>query len=122
MEEVEEASKTSVGKACGLVLLGALLLAVGADILVGGSVELASRMGISDALIGLTIVAIGTSLPELAASIAAATELTRRRRRGPDLGDAPTIRHSRPPRGPVEAIRSWPPRSSPRTGTPWRAR
>ena len=72
MEEVEEASETSVGKACWLVLLGALLLGLGADFLVGSSVEMASRMGISDSLIGLTIVAIGTSLPELAASVAAA--------------------------------------------------
>lgn len=54
------------------VLLGGGLLAVGADILVGTSVELAGRMGISDVLIGLTIVAIGTSLPELAASVSAA--------------------------------------------------
>ncbi|MGB0744576.1 MAG: calcium/sodium antiporter [Opitutales bacterium] len=72
LEEVEEASKTAPPKACALVLVGALLLGFGADILVGGSVELASRMGISDVLIGLTIVAIGTSLPELAASVAAA--------------------------------------------------
>jgi len=72
MEEVEEASRISVGKACWLVLIGAVLLALGADTLVGSSVELASRIGISDALIGLTIVAIGTSLPELAASVAAA--------------------------------------------------
>lgn len=54
------------------VVLGGILLAAGADLLVGASVELAARMGISDVLIGLTIVAIGTSLPELAASIAAA--------------------------------------------------
>lgn len=72
LEEVEEAAQTAMGKACWLVLLGGLLLAFGADVLVGSSVEMASRMGISDALIGLTIVAIGTSLPELAASVAAA--------------------------------------------------
>ncbi|PXA03946.1 calcium/sodium antiporter [Coraliomargarita sinensis] len=72
LEEVEEASHISVAKASWLVFLGAALLALGADTLVGSSVELASRMGISDALIGLTIVAIGTSLPELAASVAAA--------------------------------------------------
>ncbi len=54
------------------VLLGGLLLAVGADTLVGTSVELAGRIGVSDVLIGLTVVAIGTSLPELAASISAA--------------------------------------------------
>lgn len=72
MEEVEAASRLSMGQAAGLVLLGAVLLAVGADLLVGSSVEIAGRFGVSDALIGLTIVAIGTSLPELAASVAAA--------------------------------------------------
>lgn len=55
-----------------LVLAGAALLALGANVLVGASVELAGRMGVSETLIGLTIVAIGTSLPELAASVAAA--------------------------------------------------
>jgi cation:H+ antiporter len=54
-----------------LIVLGAGALAVGADFLVGSSVEIATRMGVSDLFIGLTIVAIGTSLPELAASIAA---------------------------------------------------
>ncbi|HKK17946.1 MAG TPA: calcium/sodium antiporter [Opitutales bacterium] len=72
MDEVKDAADKSVGMACWLILIGALLLALGADTLVGSSVELASRMGVSDALIGLTIVALGTSLPELAASVAAA--------------------------------------------------
>jgi len=51
--------------ACGL-------LAVGADILVDGATKLAQDIGVSDKVIGLTIVALGTSLPELAASVAAA--------------------------------------------------
>jgi cation:H+ antiporter len=72
LEEVEEASGKSTGLAALLVLLGAGLLAGGADLLVGSSVEIAGRMGVSETLIGLTIVAIGTSLPELAASVAAA--------------------------------------------------
>lgn len=72
MGEVQAAARISNLQAVGLVLLGAVLLALGADVLVGSSVELATRLGISDALIGLTIVAVGTSLPELAASIAAA--------------------------------------------------
>ena len=71
-EKIEEASGKSNGMACLLVLAGGGLLAAGADILVGSSVEIAGRMGVSETLIGLTIVAIGTSLPELAASIAAA--------------------------------------------------
>ncbi|MFP4261496.1 MAG: calcium/sodium antiporter [Opitutales bacterium] len=72
LEEVEKASRLSSRKAAGILFVGTLALALGADLLVGGSVELASRFGVSDALIGLTIVAIGTSLPELAASVAAA--------------------------------------------------
>jgi len=54
-----------------LMITGAVLLAIGADTLVGASVEIAMRMGVSELLVGLTMVAIGTSLPELAASIAA---------------------------------------------------
>lgn len=71
-EELESASGKSNAAAWGLVLLGGALLGIGADILVGSSVEIATRWGVSDTLIGLTIVAIGTSLPELAASLAAA--------------------------------------------------
>ncbi len=72
VEEVEEISGRSTLAGLGLVVLGGVLLALGADVLVGTSVELAGRMGVSDTLIGLTIVALGTSLPELAASVAAA--------------------------------------------------
>ncbi len=64
-------SKVSTPKAILLVVLGGGLLALGADFLVQSSVEIASRMGASDLFVGLTIVAIGTSLPELAASVAA---------------------------------------------------
>jgi len=54
------------------IIGGAVLLHFGAEFLVKSSIEIAYRLGISETLIGLTIVAIGTSLPELAASIAAA--------------------------------------------------
>ncbi|MEM8549388.1 MAG: calcium/sodium antiporter [Verrucomicrobiota bacterium] len=56
----------------GLIILAGAALWAGAELLVNSSVVLARRMEISDELIGLTIVAIGTSLPELAASVAAA--------------------------------------------------
>lgn len=49
--------------------LGAILL--GADLLVKGAIDLADRLGVSEAVIGLTMVAIGTSLPELATTIIA---------------------------------------------------
>ena len=71
-EELESAETRSSIAAAGLVLLGGVCLALGADVLVGSCVEIASRWGVSDTLIGLTIVAIGTSLPELAASLSAA--------------------------------------------------
>lgn len=69
--EVQSAPK-SLTKCIMLVVAGSIGLALGAELLVGASVEIAIRLNVSEALIGLTIVAIGTSLPELAASIAAA--------------------------------------------------
>lgn len=56
----------------GLALLGLALLIAGGHLLVEGAVGLARRFGMSERLIGLTIVAIGTSLPELATSLIAA--------------------------------------------------
>lgn len=55
-----------------LVLLSCFMLAFGADLLVDGATSLASALGVNDKIIGLTVVAFGTSLPELAASVAAA--------------------------------------------------
>jgi len=54
-----------------LLVVGLIILAKAADILVSGAVNLANRLGISPLVIGLTIVAMGTSAPEVAASIAA---------------------------------------------------
>lgn len=59
-------------KAVLMVLAGLALLIGGGDRFVAGASGLASRMGVSDAVIGLTVAAAGTSLPELAASVAAA--------------------------------------------------
>lgn len=56
----------------GLIALGMVLLAVGADWLVDGSVTIARLLDVSELVIGLTIVAIGTSLPELVTSAVAA--------------------------------------------------
>jgi cation:H+ antiporter len=61
-----EPTKTAVIK----LLIGLVLLVSGADLLVRGAVFIAEHFGVSDLVIGLTVVAIGTSLPELAASIA----------------------------------------------------
>jgi cation:H+ antiporter len=54
------------------VVVGVLLLVLGGSALVSGAVELARIAGISERVIGLTVVAIGTSMPELAASVVAA--------------------------------------------------
>ena len=64
--------KKSLGKSVLWLVLGLLLLVASSRALVWGAVEIARALGVSDLLIGLTIVAIGTSLPELASSIAAA--------------------------------------------------
>ena len=56
----------------GLIAVGLLALVFGSDFLVQASVSFAKAMGVSDLVIGLTIVAAGTSMPEVATSIAAA--------------------------------------------------
>ena len=55
-----------------LFLGGLVLLLIGSEMVVKGAVSLAKYFGITDVFIGLTIVAVGTSLPELAASLASA--------------------------------------------------
>lgn len=54
------------------LVVGLLLLIVSSRFLVWGAVEIAHALGVSDLIIGLTIVAVGTSLPELASSVIAA--------------------------------------------------
>ena len=78
-EEVESShgprdSTTSVVslKDIGQVALGATFLVLGGYCIVTGAVEVASTLGVSEVIIGLTVVAIGTSLPELATSLVAA--------------------------------------------------
>ncbi len=66
--------KVGYGKIVIWLLIGAVALYFGSDFLVKGATEIASSLGISEAVIGLSIVAIGTSVPELAASIIAAVK------------------------------------------------
>lgn len=54
------------------VVIGLAALALGADLAVRGAVVIGGRIGLSDAVIGLTIIAVGTSLPELATCVVAA--------------------------------------------------
>ena len=70
-EELEE-KPLSLGKAVLYTAFGISGIALGAYVLLEGSVQLAREFGVSDVVIGLTIIAIGTSLPELAASVMAA--------------------------------------------------
>ncbi len=60
------------GKAFWLFLFGLIVLLISSRMLVWGAVGIAHAFGVSDLIIGLTIVALGTSLPELAASISGA--------------------------------------------------
>ena len=72
LEEIEECKSLSSRKAYTLLLVGIVLLLASSKLLVWGAVGVATELGVSKLIIGLTIVAIGTSLPELAASIASA--------------------------------------------------
>jgi len=57
-----------------LIVAGLVMLGAGAEFLVRGAVEFAERVGISEAVVGMTVVAVGTSLPEPVASIVAAAK------------------------------------------------
>ncbi len=74
--EVEQLSRrrrlTGAAFDVGMVALGLALLALGARGLIAGAVSIAQQAGVSERVIGLTIVAAGTSLPELATSTVAA--------------------------------------------------
>ena len=67
-EDVPNDVSTQIGSI--LVVIGMILLPVSSDTLVESAVDIAKYFGLSDLVIGLTIIAIGTSLPELAACIA----------------------------------------------------
>jgi cation:H+ antiporter len=64
----------TIRRALCLILGGLVGLIVGGELIVKSAVDLATRMGVSEAIIGLTIVALGTSLPELATSVIAAAK------------------------------------------------
>jgi len=70
----------------GLILGGLVLLVLGAQWIVTGAVDLAQRLGVSELVIGLTIVAGGTSLPELATSVLAGLQGRREMAVGNVLG------------------------------------
>jgi cation:H+ antiporter len=69
-QESEVPDGVSIPKAAMWVVIGLIILPVSADLLVDNAVIIAQYFGMSDLVIGLTIIAVGTSLPELAASLA----------------------------------------------------
>lgn len=71
-EQELAAHAMTLGKAVFWLVMGLILLVISSRILVWGAVTIAQAWGVSDLIIGLTIVALGTSLPELAASVMAA--------------------------------------------------
>ena len=70
--EIEELATLSKQKGLAFTVMGLALLLVSAEFLVYAAINIAVLLGISELIIGLTVVAIGTSLPELAATIGAA--------------------------------------------------
>jgi cation:H+ antiporter len=68
-ECLPEDDGASVGKSLIIALIGLAILIGSSKLLVWGAVGIATALGVSELVIGLTIVAIGTSLPELAASV-----------------------------------------------------
>ena len=75
MEIPEDPSKNLL-RDIGFLILGLIALAFGSNFLVSGAIDLARIWGLSEALIGLTIVSIGTGTPELATALMAAYRKT----------------------------------------------
>ena len=67
--ELNKTADKSITKLTATLVISLLFMLLGAECLVRGAVEIAKEFNVSDLIIGLTIVAIGTSLPETAASI-----------------------------------------------------
>lgn len=68
-DEEQEAPESSIGKEIGLLVIGAIAIAIGARLLVDNGTLIAQALGVPDSVIGLTMVALGTSLPELITAI-----------------------------------------------------
>tara|TARA_B100000686_G_C16777600_1_gene969577 strand:- start:227 stop:1192 length:966 start_codon:yes stop_codon:yes gene_type:complete len=71
-DELEEISPVSTPRATTWLIIGLVILLASAEVLVWAASTIADQLGVDDIIIGLTIVAIGTSLPELAATVGAA--------------------------------------------------
>ncbi|MEX2582488.1 MAG: calcium/sodium antiporter [Gemmatimonadota bacterium] len=71
-EGVDVSERNSVKRDAAIAIVGLVVLAVGANLMVDSAIAIATELGVSQVVIGLTLVALGTSLPELAASVSAA--------------------------------------------------
>lgn len=83
LDEIDTDATVSAGKEIAIGILTLIAMLIGAELLKDGALDIAEIMGISAGVIGLTLVAIGTSLPELATAVAAA----RRRENGLVVGN-----------------------------------
>jgi cation:H+ antiporter len=70
-EELEEVETLSPIKISGFLLIGGVGLWLGSELLVNGATKLAQQFGVTERIIGITVVSVGTSIPELAASVIA---------------------------------------------------
>ena len=68
-DELPDDNGSSIGKSLVIAIIGLAVLIGSSKLLVWGAIGIATALGVSELVIGLTIVAIGTSLPELAASV-----------------------------------------------------
>ena len=84
-DDAPEPAEAGLGgwTAAGAMVLGFVMLMWGADLLISSATSIARSLGVSEAVIGLTVIAVGTSLPELATSVMAAV----RRQSGIALGN-----------------------------------
>jgi cation:H+ antiporter len=73
-EELDELQHMQKGQAIFWLITGLLVLLVSAEVLVWSATRVAAALGVSELIIGLTVVAIGTSLPELAATVGSAVK------------------------------------------------
>ena len=73
-DDAPEPAEAGLGgwTAAGAMVLGLVMLMWGADLLISSATSIARSLGVSEAVIGLTVIAVGTSLPELATSVMAA--------------------------------------------------
>lgn len=81
-DEVEDEIDDTLAKVSGFkitiwLLIGAIALYFGSEWLVDGAKDIATKIGVSEAVIGVSIIAVGTSVPELAASVIAAAKKER---------------------------------------------